>query len=101
MTLTRNQAALLAMLLDADGAIVSYDALGSVVGAYGVSSKHLVRQYRVRLRRLGISGVAVVPRRGLRMVGLPPDEALGDVLAMLDVIRRDGYAVPATWRRAA
>lgn len=101
MTITRQQAALLALLLDADGATVPYADLGDVTGSSGVNDPEVIRQYAQRLRRVGVLCVDVVAGVGCRMVGLPPDEILEDVLTMLDVIRRDGFALPATWGKAS
>lgn len=95
------QWALLAALLAADGDVVRYDDLGDLIGAYGVNVQKVVRQHALRLRARGFLCIEIVPRRGCRLRALPPDAVLEDVLAMLDVIRRDGYAVPAIWRRTA
>lgn len=96
---TREQWALLALLLDADGAVVPYAVLGDLIGANGVNDSKAIRQYVRRFERRGIRCVAVVPGRGCRMVGLPPDDVLDDVLTMLDVIRRAGYTQPAALGR--
>jgi hypothetical protein len=100
--LSRRQAALLAALLDADGATVPYPELGDVVGAAGVNVPLVISQYVNRLRRLGVGCVVVVPGVGLRLAGLPPDWALEDVLALLDEMRRDGFEQPVLrWGRAS
>ena len=94
------QAAILAMLLDADGAVVSYAELGELIGSSGINDSKVIRQYVTRLRQQGVLGVEVVTGRGCRLRALPPDSMLDDVLTMLDVIRREGYARPVVWRVA-
>jgi biotin operon repressor len=98
---TRRQTALVAALLDADGAVVSYRSLGIVVGAAEVNVAPVVRQYVQRLRRHGVE-IETVARRGCRLLRVPPDELLEDVLAVLDEMRRDGWGMPMlAWRRTA
>lgn len=99
--LSRCQARLVAMLLDADRRPVSYLDLGDAVGANGVNCPALIRVYAHRLRRRGIDGLEAVPGFGYRLMKLPPDWALEDVLAMLDVLRReDGESAVLMWRVA-
>ena len=100
-TLSRRQAMLLAALLDADGAVVSYAVLGDVVGTLGVNDQFSVRQYVHRLRQRGIRCVEVVDGRGCRLTTIPPDWALEDVLAMLDAMRRAETAPLTIWRMAS
>lgn len=99
--LSRRQAALLAALLDADGRVVSYGALGDVVGSSGVNDRATLQQYAFRIRRLGILGIEAVANRGYRLTSIPPDWALETVLTMLDVLRRDEREMPLVWRRAS
>lgn len=101
--LTGRQARLLAGLLEADGAVVSYARLGDAIGSAGVNDNRVVRQYVERLRRLGLNCIEVVPGRGCRLTSLPPDWTLDSVLAVLDAMRRDGLLVRAamTWRKTA
>lgn len=94
----RRQTALVAALLDADGAVVSYDILGDVVGANCVNVVPTVRQYVHRLRRRGVA-IQTVTGRGCRLLRIPPDEMLEDVLAVLDQMRRDGWGMPVLMRR--
>ena len=101
MRVTRQQAALLALLLDADGATVPYADLGDVTGSAGTNDPKVIRQFLWRLRRAGVLCVDVVAGVGCRMVGLPPDEILGDVLTVLDALRRDGWMRPAALERAS
>lgn len=98
--LTRCQAMLLAALLDADGRVVSYAALGEAVGAWSVNEVYVVRQHVNRLRRKGVACIETVPRRGCRLTAVPPDWTLETVLAMVDVLRRDGYGAVALRRIA-
>lgn len=95
------QARLLAVLLDADGAIVSYRHLGEAVGSYGVSDRYVLEQYRFRLRERGVDVIEHVSRRGFRMTRIPPDWAIPDVLAVLDAMRRDGELPAQRWRRVS
>lgn len=97
----RRQIALVAALLDADGAVVPYDVLGDVVGANAVNVVPTIRQYVHRLRCRGVE-IQVVRRRGCRLLRVPPDAMLEDVLAVLDAMRRDGWSMPVLmWRRAS
>jgi hypothetical protein len=80
---TQREAALLAALMDADGAVVGYGALGRVVGAGGASERACISEYVHRLRVAGVAGVETVGRWGLRMTAIPPDWALEDVLGVL------------------
>lgn len=100
---TQREAALLAVLMDADGAVVSYAALGSVIGSYGVDDRLCIRQYVHRLRRTGMTCVEVVAGRGLRLTEIPPDWALEDVLAVLRSLQELGVAYPpiTRWRWAS
>lgn len=98
---TRPQAKLLAVLLDANGAVVPYPVLGDTVESFGVDDKAVIRQYVHRLRALGVDCVEVVRGRGCRLTAVPPDWTLDDVLRELDALR-EGWAVPAlVWRRSA
>ena len=97
----RRQFSLLAALLDADGALVTYADLGDVVGSGGVNDAAVIRGYAQRLRTLGITGIETVEGRGLRLTKLPPDWALETVLTMLDVLRSEGYLLPALPLRRA
>lgn len=100
--LSRRQAAILAALLDADGATVDCADLAVVAGSFGVNDGAVLRGYAARLRRRGVDGIASDCRSGWRMTKLPPDWALDDVLRALDELRADG-SLPsaATWRRAS
>lgn len=96
------QARILAVLLDADGATVSYAALGAVVGTSGVNEYKAIRSYAERLRERVGPCVEVVPRRGLRLTAVPPDWTLDTVLWVLDDMRRTGQYVPVRyWGRTA
>lgn len=99
--LSRRQAALVAVLLDADKHGVSHVVLGDAVGANGVNCVAVIRLYVHRLRRRGVRGIEAVPGYGYRLTKLPPDWALEDVLAMLDVLRREEREMPMVWRRAS
>jgi DNA-binding winged helix-turn-helix (wHTH) protein len=99
--LSRRQAALLAALLDADGDVVRYCVMGDVVGTNGVDDPEALRAYASRLRRKGVDCFETVPERGFRMTTLPPDWALPDILAMLDVLRAGGYDSPVEWEMAS
>src|SRR4051812_16517837 len=94
MNLSRRQAALLAALLDADGELLTYAALGDVVGSAGVNDKDVIRRYVQRLRELGLTCIAVVDGVGCRLTDVPPDWTLESVLAMLDAMRRYGHEQP-------
>lgn len=97
----RRQVALVAALLDADGALVPYAVLGDVVGAACVNVVPTVRQYVQRLRRRGVE-IQTVRGRGCRLLRVPPDDMLDDVLAVLDASRRDGWGLPVLqWGRSA
>lgn len=95
------QARFLAVLIDADGAVVSYAVLGDAVGACGVNDRAVLKQYGQRLQERGVGGVEHVRGRGYRMTRIPPDWALDDVLAVLDQMRRAGELPAARWRRAS
>lgn len=92
------QTALVAALLDADGALVPYDVLGDVVGANAVNVVPCVRQYVHRLRERGVE-IQTVRWRGCRLLRIPPDDMLEDVLAVLDLMRRDGWGLPVLVKR--
>lgn len=100
---TQREAALLAALMDADGAVVGYAALGRVVGSAGVNDRNCVFQYVCRLRAAGVGGVETADRHGLRMTEIPPDWALEDVLAMLRTMQEVGVRYPqiTRWRAAS
>src|SRR5688572_18040311 len=99
--LSRQQARLLAVLLDADGALVPYAALGDVLGSSGVNDASVCRLYVWRLRAKGVGCVAVVNGLGLRMTQLPPDWTLETVLWALDALRRDDEIPVLVWRWAS
>lgn len=102
MNLSRRQAAMLAVLLDADGEMLTYAELGDVVGSAGVNDWDVVRRYVQRLRELGVTCIEVERGIGCRLTGVPPDWTLDVVLAMLDEMRRYGFEQPVLrWWRAA
>lgn len=101
--LTRGQAAFLAVLIDADGAAVSFARLADAMGMSGADEAVLLYQFAWKLRRKGIGGIVSVPTYGYRLAVLPPDWALEDVLALLDELRREGFLRRDVyrWRRAS
>lgn len=100
---TQREAALLACLMEADGAVVTYADLGQVVGSAGVNDRFCIHQYLHRMRMTGIDCVETVAGRGLRMTEIPPDWALEDVLAVLRSMQEIGIQYPqiTRWRWAS
>lgn len=99
--LSWRQAAILATLLEADGAVVSYVRLGDVTGTLEVNVNAAIGLYAHRIRARGIDCIETVVGRGLRMKCLPPDWALEDILAVLDTLRRQDRRARTTLVEAA
>lgn len=87
--MTPQDAKLLATLLLADGGPVPYSALPGRHELRGVEGgPQNTRSTRRKLRLAGLDGCVEWGRFACRMVALPPDWALDDVLACASDLRR-------------
>ena len=88
--MTHQDAMLLATLLLADGSLVPYSELPGRHGLRGLEGgPQNTRSARRKLRLAGLDGCVEWGRRSCRMVALPPDWALDDVLLAARQIRNE------------
>ena len=81
---------ILAALLLADGDIIEPWELATGLWPYVVPEQS-IRQHVMHMRHFGITGIATLPKRGYRMVALPPDQHLELMLACVPAVKRSAW----------